>query len=242
MPDTGNITVILRDWGNDRQKVLDQLTPLVYAELRKLAASYLRRDRPAHTLQPTALVHEAYLRMIEGSMPNWEGRSHFYGIAARIMRQVLTDSARRLHTDKRSGQKISLDEQVALSVETAGDFLVLNQAIEKLETWDERKAKVIELKYFAGLSREEIAESLGLTLPTVKRDLSLGEAFLRRELARISHRGVHPPAFDRRNEGVVAASPEIGVHLCNVYMQNAPRKLPESENPLKIRAGRRCEA
>src|ERR1022692_2032230 len=101
MPDTGDITLILRNWGQDRQTVLDQLAPLIYSELRKLAASYLSRDRPGHTLQPTALVHEAYLRMIEGTMPNWEGRAHFFGIAARLMRQVLTDSARRYHAEKR---------------------------------------------------------------------------------------------------------------------------------------------
>ena len=184
MPDQGNITLILKNWETDPQGVLSQLSPLVYVELRKLANSYLRRDRPGHTLQPTALVHEAYVRMIEGSMPNWEGRSHFFGVAARLMRQVLVDSARRFHSGKRdAGQRVTLDEQACLSEETAEEFLALNAAIEKLEAWDSRKAKVIELKYFAGLTREEIGQTLNLTLPTVKRDLMIAEAFLRRELA-----------------------------------------------------------
>lgn len=184
MPDNSEITRILRQWDQDRQLVLAQLTPLVYDELRRLAAAYLRKDRPGHTLQPTALVHEAFVRMVEQNMPNWEGRSHFFGIAARLMRQVLADSARRLYAEKRgSGLRVTLDDQAYLSCETATGFLALNQAIDRLQEWDERKAKVIELKYFGGLGREEIAEALGLTLATVKRDLALAEAFLRRELA-----------------------------------------------------------
>ncbi len=183
MPDNGDITILLRAWGNDRERVLDQLTPLVYSELHQLASAYLRREKPGHTLQPTALINEAYLRMIDRTMPDWEGRAHFFGIAAHIMRQVLTDFARRLQTGKRAGQRVTLDEHACLSTESASGFLVLNEAIEHLEAWDARKAQVIELKYFAGFSRDEIATSLGLSVATVKRDLAMAEAFLRRELA-----------------------------------------------------------
>jgi len=184
MADTGRITVLLQDWERDRKSVLDQLAPLIYSELHKLAASYLHRDRPGHTLQPTALVHEAYMRMIEQSMPNWEGRSHFFGIAARLMRQVLIDSARRFHAEKRNyGQQVTLGANCALITDTAEEFLALNQAIDKLAAWDARKGNVIELRYFGGLSQQEIADYLNLSLATVKRDLALGEAFLRRELA-----------------------------------------------------------
>lgn len=188
MPVSGDITAILKGWGEDRQRALDQLTPLVYAELRVLAASYLRRDRAGHTLQPTALVHEAYLRMVERNMPDWEGRSHFFSIAAHLMRQVLTDSARRFHAEKRNGgRRVTFDDETELTTETAVEFLALSLAIDKLEAWDARKCKVIELKFFAGLTREEIADSLNLTLASVKRDLSIAEAFLRRELAAASH-------------------------------------------------------
>jgi RNA polymerase sigma-70 factor (ECF subfamily) len=184
MPAPGDITAILKQWGEDRQSALDRLAPLVYSELHRLAAGYLRRDRPGHTLQPTALVHEAYLKMIEGTMPDWEGRAHFFGIAAHLMRQVLTDSARRFRAQKRhGGERVTLAEQASLSSATAADFLALSQAIDHLEVWDARKAKIIEMKYFGGLTREEIAQTLNLTVATVKRDLSIGEAFLRRDLA-----------------------------------------------------------
>lgn len=179
------ITGILRCWDQDPRAALEQLTPLVYRELRDLAAAYMRRERSDHTLQPTALVHEAWMRLAEQRPPQWKDRMHFFGVAALIMRQVLVDFARRHRSHKRgSGRQIQLDSRLPLAASAAAaDFLALNGAIEKLQAWDARKARVIELRYFGGLKRDEIAETLSLTLPTVKRDLSVAEAFLRRELA-----------------------------------------------------------
>lgn len=179
------ITGILQDWERNPKAALGQLTPLVYRELRDLAAAYLRRERPDHTLQPTALVHEAWVRLVEQSTPGWKNRTHFFGMAAHIMRQVLVDFARQHQAQKRGGgRQIQFDTGLPLVAPAAGDFLALNEAIEKLQAWDDRKAQVIELRYFSGMSRDEIAETLSLTVPTVKRDLSVAEAFLRRELAR----------------------------------------------------------
>ena len=179
------ITGILKGWDRDPRAALDQLTPLVYRELHGLAAAYLRRERPDHTLQPTALIHEAWLRLSEQSVPRWKDRAHFFGVAAQIMRQILVDFARRRRAGKRGGgNQVQLDTRLPLVVPAAADFLALNGAIEKLEAWDARKAQVIELRYFGGMSRDEIAEAMSLTVPTVKRDLSVAEAFLRRELAR----------------------------------------------------------
>ena len=178
------ITGILQDWERDPRAALDQLTPLVYRELRDLAGAYLRRERPDHTLQPTALIHEAWVRLAGQSTPRWKDRAHFFGVAAQIMRQVLVDFARHHRAQKRGGGKhIQLETQWPLPAAAASDFLALNEAIEKLQAWDTRKAQVIELRYFGGMSREEIAQTLSLTVPTVKRDLSVAEAFLRRELA-----------------------------------------------------------
>jgi RNA polymerase sigma factor (TIGR02999 family) len=179
-----DITEILQEWERDPRAALEQLTPLVYRELRDLAAAYMRRERPDHTLQPTALIHEAWVRLTRQSVPRWNDRAHFFGVAAQIMRQILVDFARHHQAQKRGGgTQIQLDTQLPLAAAAADDFLALNEAIDKLKAWDARKAKVIELRYFGGMSRDEIAEMLSLTLPTVKRDLSVAEAFLRRELA-----------------------------------------------------------
>jgi RNA polymerase sigma-70 factor, ECF subfamily len=178
-----DITEILQEWERDPRSALEQLTPLVYRELRDLAAAYMRRERPHHTLQPTALIHEAWVRLTKQSVPRWNGRAHFFGVAAQIMRQILVDFARHHQAEKRGGgNQIQLDARLPLAASAAKDFLALNEALEKLKAWDARKAKVIELRYFGGMSRDEIAEMLSLTLPTVKRDLSVAEAFLRREL------------------------------------------------------------
>jgi RNA polymerase sigma-70 factor, ECF subfamily len=184
MPADVDITGILLDWERDREASLAQLTPLVYRELRELAAAYLRRERPDHTLQPTALVHEAWVRLARQNVPKWKDRSHFFGVAAQIMRQILVEFARRHRAQKRGGgAALHIETQIPLAASAKADFLDLNDAIEKLKEWDPRKAQVIELRYFAGLTRDEIAEALSLTVPTVKRDLSVAEAFLRRELA-----------------------------------------------------------
>lgn len=183
MEPRSDITRILADWDKDPEGSLKKLTPLVYSELRKLAAQYLRRERAHHTLQPTALVHEAWVRLVEQDGLNFQGRTHFFGIAARLMRQVLVDSARKHRAEKRgSGDNVQLDVNLPIPAGAAGDFLDLNEALEKLKACDERKCQVMELRFFGGLEREEIAEALGLSLATVKRDLALGLAFLRAEM------------------------------------------------------------
>lgn len=178
-----DVTRLLRDWRDGNHAALEDLTPLVYAELRRIAGAYMRRERPDHTLDATALVHEAFLRLVDQSDPNFNGRAHFMQAAAHIMRQVLVDSARAHKADKRgAGLKDQLDEAAHQIAQPAADVLDLHDALERLATQDARRAKVIELKYFGGLGREEIATALGVSLGTVKRDLALGEAWLGREL------------------------------------------------------------
>ena len=176
------VTHLLHDWANGSQSALQALTPLVYAELRRLAESYLRREHPGHTLQPTALVHEAYLRLVEQSPPNWENRSHFYGVAARLMRQILVDHARRGLTGKRSGQKVPLEDVVSLHTEPNADLVALDDALKALEQIDPRKCRAVELRYFGGLSMEEITQVLNVSQITVRRDLRAAEAWLYREM------------------------------------------------------------
>jgi RNA polymerase sigma factor (TIGR02999 family) len=179
------ITQLLVDWRRGDAAALEELTPRVYRELQNLARSYLRRLGPNQTLQPTALVNEAWLRLIgQTELPHWENRAHFFGIAARLMRLVLVDYARKHHAAKREGgQAVTLGDSIALCPARTPDILEVNEALEELRKVDERKARVIELRYFGGMEREEIAEALDLTLATVKRDLRLGEAWLRRFLS-----------------------------------------------------------
>jgi len=187
-PSVGDVTTILKRWTEDRPAALEALTPIVYSELRKIAASYLRRERQDHTLQPTALINEAYLRLVKQDTADFQDRSHFYALAARMMRQILLDAARAHQAEKRgSGQKITLDDRIG-AVGGAGshgawDFLVLHEALEKLQAHNQRTAEVLELRYFGGLQLEEIAENLSISLATVKRDQAFGEAWLRRALA-----------------------------------------------------------
>jgi RNA polymerase sigma factor (TIGR02999 family) len=183
------ITQLLANWGQGNSAALEELTSRVYRELHVLAKSYLRRGRPNQTLQPTALVNEAWLRLMQGSQPSqWENRAHFFGIAARLMRMILVDYARAHGAVKRGGEAVavSLEDTNVLSPGRAPDVLEVNEALDELAKVDERKAKVIELRYFGGMDREEIATALGLTVPTVKRDLRLAEAWLRRFLAKSS--------------------------------------------------------
>ena len=179
------VTQLLVEWSQGNQAALEELTPHVYRELHALARSYLRRGRPNHTLQPTALINEACIRLLGKSEPiQWENRAHFFGIAARLMRMVLVDYSRARQAAKRGGEAeaVTLEETMALSSSHAPDVLEVNEALDHLAKIDERKAKVIELRYFGGMEREEIAAALGLTVATVKRDLRLGEAWLRRFL------------------------------------------------------------
>lgn len=185
MTGSRSITQLLIDWSEGNPAALDELTPRVYRELHALARTYLSRGRPHQTLQPTELINEVYLRLIDRSQAvQWENRSHFFGIAARLMRLVLVDNARARRAAKRGGEAVpvTLQEAVAFSPQRAPDVLDLDEALSRLSQFDDRKSKVVELRYFGGLSREEIAAALGLTVATVKRDLRLGEAWLRRYL------------------------------------------------------------
>lgn len=186
VPGPDHVTRLLVDWQHGDKDALDQLMPLVYHELHKLAASYLQKERRNHTLQPTALIHEAYLRMVEREMPEWQNRAHFFGLAARLMRQILVDHARTVKASKRGGerQRLSLDDAppVFTHDDVAG-LLVLDEALRKLAALDERKARVVEMRAFGGMSVEDTALALGVSEPTVKRDMRLAQAWLRRELA-----------------------------------------------------------
>lgn len=184
-PSSGDITVILKRWDTDRQSAMEALTPIVYGELRKIAVAYLRRQRHDHTLQPTALINEAYLRLVRQDTADIQDRSHFYALAARMMRQILVDGARSLNAEKRgSGKKVQLDERIDVpSRDFSMELLAVHQALEKLSSRNERMAQAVELRYFGGLQLEEIASTLDISLATVKRDITMAEAWLRRALA-----------------------------------------------------------
>jgi RNA polymerase sigma factor (TIGR02999 family) len=178
------VTRLLSAWGEGDKNALDQLIPIVYRELHRIANSYLKQERKDHTLQPTALIHEAYVRLLGQQMPNWEGRTHFFGVAAHLMRQVLVDNARKHRSEKRGGdlRRISLDEAFIFSRDETDRFLALDDALKELARIDERKSRVIELRYFAGLQVEETAQQLGISLSTARRDLRMAEAWLHREM------------------------------------------------------------
>ena len=185
MEEGAPVTQLLVAWSQGDRGALDQLTPHVYRELHSLAKSYLRRGRPNQTLQPTALINESCVRLLgQSGAIQWENRAHFFGIAARLMRLVLVDYSRSRRAAKRGGsaELVTLEEALVLSPNHAPDVVEVNEALDQLSKVDERKANVIELRYFGGMEREEIATALGLTVPTVKRDLRLGEAWLRRFL------------------------------------------------------------
>jgi RNA polymerase sigma-70 factor, ECF subfamily len=190
-----SVSQLLIAWRRGEPAALEQLTPRVYHELHKLARAYLRRGRPDQSLQPTALINEAYVRLLDQRQPiEWENRAHFFGIAARVMRMILVDHARTRNAVKRGGDAaaVTLNDCMAVSPARALDVLEVDEALDRLAAVDERKAKVIELRYFGGMDREEVASALGLTVATVKRDLRLGEAWLRRFLAGDAHAGQRP--------------------------------------------------
>jgi RNA polymerase sigma-70 factor, ECF subfamily len=177
------VTALLKQWASGDQQALEDLTERLYAELRKLAASYLRNERRDHTLQPTALVNQAYLRLLDQTQtPIFENRSHFFGIAARLMHQILVDHARRRQAGKRNGRKIPLNDAIGLPDGRSADLIALDSSLKKLEEMDPRKCKAIELRYFAGMSVEEVAEVLELSTRTVGRDLAFAEAWLHRQM------------------------------------------------------------
>ena len=179
---THEVTRLLGEWRQGNERAVAELMPLVYGELRQLATAYLRGERPGHTLQPTALVHEAFLRLVDQSSPDWQSRSHFYGVAARVMRQILVDHARRKQAKKRTGRPVSLDEVVSFQPDPSGALLALDEGLTDLEKHDARKCQAFELRYFAGLSTEEIAKAMNLSVETARRDVRMAEAWLRRAM------------------------------------------------------------
>lgn len=178
------VTRLLQDWKSGDHKALDRLAPLVYQELRSLADSYLRNERAAQTLQPTALVHDLYVRLLGGELPDWNSRGHFFGIAAHRMRQILVEHARQRQASKRGGgaEQVTFDEMICFAPQHSSDVIALDEALTNLAAFDERKCKVIELRYFAGLSIDEVAEALGISVATVGREQRLAEAWLRRHM------------------------------------------------------------
>jgi RNA polymerase sigma-70 factor, ECF subfamily len=179
---THDVTSLLAKWAKGNQQALNDLTPLVYRELRQLAAGYLRRERSSHTLQPTALVHEAYLRLVDQKNPSFESRSHFFGVAARLMRQILVDHARRKRANKRAVHTVTLEEAIGFEKGQSGDLLALDSSLTVLEKLDQRKCRAIELRYFGGFSMDEIAQTLDISPATLRRDLRMAEAWLQHEM------------------------------------------------------------
>ena len=180
----GAVTDLLRAWADGDEGALERLTPLVEAELRRLARGYMRRERRGHTLQTTALVNEAFLRLTDARRVRWQDRAHFLGISARLMRRVLVDHARSRGYLKRGGgaRRVTLDEGIVRAEEPALDMVALDRAMDALAAADARKCRVVELRYFGGLSVEETAEALGVSSDTVKRDWRLAKLWLLREL------------------------------------------------------------
>jgi RNA polymerase sigma factor (TIGR02999 family) len=183
-PQTHELTQLLIDWSNGDKAALDRLMPLVYDELRRLAHHYMSRERPGHTLQTTALVNEAYLRLIDQKNVSWQNRAHFFGIAARLMRHILVEHARNRQAAKRGGAqiKLSLSKVDRIASRPDVNLIALDEALGRLEAIDPQKSRIVELRYFGGLSIEETAEVVGVSPATVKRDWSLARAWLRREV------------------------------------------------------------
>jgi RNA polymerase sigma factor (TIGR02999 family) len=176
----GEITELLRNWRGGDKAAMDKLLPIVYDELRRLAASFFRRERLNHTLQATALVHEAYLRLVDQSRVGWENRAHFFGSAAQLMRQILVDHARSHNAAKRGGGeiKVSLAEEMVQAGPRELDLIALDVALDELAALDEQQSRIVEMRFFGGLSIEETAEVLGVAPATVKRDWNTAKAWL----------------------------------------------------------------
>ena len=181
-----NVTQMLNLWGNGDREVLDKLIPIVYEELRRQAARYLRRERPGNTLQTTGLVHETYLRLVDQKRVRWQNRAHFFGLAAQLMRRILVDHVRMRKAAKRGGSdlKLPLEEAMAVSTEGKIDLLILDEALTRLSELDHQQGRIVELRFFSGLSVEDTARMLGISERTVKRDWQVAKAWLRREISR----------------------------------------------------------
>lgn len=183
-PASQEVSQLLLAWSDGDQSALDKLVPLVYAELRRLASHYMSRERPGHSLQTTALVNEAYLRLVDYKRMRWEGRAHFFAVSAQLMRRILVEHARKRQYLKRGGgaARVALEEAAVISEEPTADLVALDDALESLAAIDRRKSRVVELRFFGGLSVEETAEVLKVSPLTVMRDWSTAKAWLYREL------------------------------------------------------------
>lgn len=183
-PKPDDVTSVLKEWTAGQDQALEKLVPLVYQELRSLAASHLRSERPEHTLQPTALVNEVFLRLLDGREVSWQNRTHFFVLAARMMRHILVDHARARLAEKRDVVVVPLVFEGPFDPSPISDpaLLALDDALTSLKRMDPRQCRVVELRYFAGLTLEETAESLGISIATVKREWTMARAWLRREM------------------------------------------------------------
>lgn len=184
-PSPKEVTRLLVDWGNGDQAALDDLIPLVYEELRRMAGRYMRRESQGHTLQTSALVNEAYLRLVDQKSVKWQNRAHFFGVAAQLMRRILVDHARSRLRAKRGGraQMVSLAEQAVMSNEVA-EVIALDEALKNLAEMDQRKSQIVEMKFFGGLTTEEVAEVLKVTSRTVEREWRKAKAWLNRAISK----------------------------------------------------------
>ena len=181
--DSAQITRLLLAWRNGEPHALEDLMPLVHRELKRIARNFMRRQRPGNTLQTTALVNEAFVRLVDSDKVNWQDRSHFFAISAQLMRRVLVDAARRRNSEKRGGDRVrvTLADDVK-AVEDQADVVAIDEALTRLAALNARQARIVELRYFAGLTEEEIAETLEISARTVRRDWNLARAWLYREL------------------------------------------------------------
>jgi RNA polymerase sigma-70 factor, ECF subfamily len=180
-----NVTQMLKEWSAGNTRVLDNLMPLVYEELRRQASRYLRKERADHTLQTTALIHEAYLRLVDQRNVEWQNRAHFFAIASTAMRRILVDYAKTRHREKRGGAAENLPLEEALQIsskEKSIDLVALDEALTRLAEFDERQARIVELRYFSGLDNDETATVLGVSNATVRRDWNFAKAWLRQEI------------------------------------------------------------
>lgn len=187
MPPTNydKISSLLESWGNGNTQAVDELLPLVYDELKQMAKRYMNTQPSGHTLQTTALIHEAYLKIVDNSEKHWQNKTHFFGVAAQAMRHILVDRVRSHQTEKRGGgnEIVSLEETAEISLERADELIALDEALKSLSKLDQRKSQVVELRYFGGLSVEETAEFLNVSRQTVIRDWNFAKMWLLRELS-----------------------------------------------------------
>ena len=185
MGDANEITLLLKEWGDGNESALEKLMPQVYDELHRQASRYLRKERSGHTLQTTALIHEAYIKLVGQDQVQWQNRSHFFAIASQAMRRILVDHARTRHREKRGGpaEDLALDEALQIGTPQKNvDLVALDEALQRLELLDPRQSKVVELRYFSGLTNDETADILGVSNATVRNDWNMAKAWLRCQL------------------------------------------------------------